>query len=164
MSTNPNTPAGNPDNFNEKQAVFEEIFTWLRHINNSVWLITSFFIGLNLATLKTMFSKSDNSKIVDFLKCLTCEKRIFLAVLIFTALWLIPAFCVLRLMTTSNKLSSLLEKGLDSLQITKLYNKLGERARLTEVLEGTKYPYGRIITAFTILFLYAWIWTFYFIP
>lgn len=147
--------------FNEKQAVFGEIFTWLRHISNSVWLVTSFFIGLNLAVIKTVLSNLDNSQIRYFLGCLTCGERIFLAVLIYTILWLIPALCVLFMMAISAKLPSLLESGSDSLKITKLYETLGS-VRLKDALEGIKFTYGWIITAFTILFLLAWIWIFFY--
>ena len=152
----------NPDNFNEKQSVFNEIFTWARHINTSVWLVTSFFVGLNLVVIKTVLSNLDNSKIRYFLGCLTCGERIFLAVLIFMILLLIPAYCVLRMMAISSKLPSLLKSGPDSLKITNLYQKLGEPTGLKDVVEGIKFTYGWITAAFTILFLLAWIWIFFY--
>lgn len=166
MCTKPNTPATNPGNFNEKEAVFKEINTWARHISNSVWLITSFFIALNFMAIKIVCSDLGKSYIKCHFDSLFWWQRLFLVFVVFVPLCLIPTLCVLRVLANSNKLASLLEKAPDSLQIKKMYDKLGERAKLKDdVVDGIKFPYGRITTAFTILFLLAWIWIFfYFIP
>ena len=166
MCTKPNTTATNPDNFNEKDAVFKEINTWARHIGNSVWLITSFFIALNFMAIKIVFSDLDKCYIKSHFESLCCWERLFLVFVVFATLWLIPTLCVLRVMAISNKLSSLLKKAPDSLQIKKMHDKLGEHADYKKVLkEIIKFPYSWITIAFTILFLLAWIWIFfYFIP
>ena len=166
MCTKPNTPATNPDNFNEKEAVFKEINTWARHIGNSVWLITSFFIALNFMAIKIVFSDLDKCYIKSHFESLSWSERLFFVFVVFTTLWLIPTFSVLIVMAISNKLSSLLKKEHHSLQINDLSEALGlKRADFKKALKGIIFPYSWITIAFTILFLLAWIWIFfYFIP
>lgn len=104
MCTNANTTTTNPDNFNEEKAVLEQAHIWIRNVNNSTWLITSFFIGLNLVALTTVLSNLRKPQIKGFLEYLTYGEREFLALLIFATLWLIPAFCALTMMRVGEKL------------------------------------------------------------
>lgn len=158
MCTNPNNTATNPDNFNEKESVYKEIFTWAQHINNSIWLITSFFIGLNLVVIKTVLSNSENSHVKDFLEQLTCGQQILLAITIFVALWLIPAYTALTMMVISGNLYSFV-KSTGPFTLEKLCEELkftGPR----KVFSIIRTPFGFIIASFTVLFGLAWLWIF----
>lgn len=187
MCTNPNTTATNPDNFNEKEAVFEQAHTWARNVNSSIWLITSFFIGLNLVVIKTVLSNSDNSQVKDFLECLTCGQRGFLAILIFTTLWLIPALCALIMMIVSENLYFFLKstdpftsehlcralKWTEPIVSTEPNSSLSTFRTLIlktrkifdisiRVLSTIRFPLGLVIAMFTIFFGVAWWWIFFY--
>ena len=151
--------------FNEKQAVFEEINNWARHINSAIWLITSFFIALNFMAIKIVFSDLGKCYAKSYFGGLCLQQRLFLGIVVFMTLWLIPALCVLSAMATTEKLSSLL-KNPDSIRMQVLSEKLTLRCDdYKEVLKAIRFPCGWIIAAFTVLFLLAWIWIFfYFIP
>lgn len=106
MCANPNTTPANPDNFHDTKAVFDQANNWARNVNSSIWLITSFFISLNLIVIETVLSNSENSHVKYFLGDLTCGQQILLAIMIFVALWLIPAVTALILMVISKNLYS----------------------------------------------------------
>jgi len=143
----------------EEQAVSTEIHNWARHINNVVWLVTSFFITLNFIVISKILSDS----VRDCLYLLDGWETLLLLFIVFLSLWLVPASCVVSLLIISEKLHELLNRCVVQ-QKEDLEDELkfhfSDFKRFFMVI---KEPWGWIIIAFTIFFGLIWTWIFYFI-
>lgn len=165
---------GNPPNAVDEKAVFEQANDWLRTISSTSWLMTSFFIILNLTVIKVVFSdlkenfyKSHSVEVFPFFPYwiqVVCVfgVKLFFAFIIFAVLWLVPALVILTVINISERVANLLING-NNLTRAALMQELKfecEWSEFKDIWKALKYPDGWIILVFTMFFLVTWLWVF----
>lgn len=146
---------------NEKQIVLEEISRWGRTINNTVWIVTSFFIALNFLLIRSTFYEPISCFIMNNHLLINLILIIFVLLL----LWIIPVLFVLSMIVISKNLSDLFYY--DSLKIRNLKSKLefNHKRKRREVWELIRfprksiknYPWTWILFALTLFFIGSWV-------
>ncbi len=136
----------------------QEINKWLQHINNIVWIVTSFFITLHLIVIRSTF----HVPISDFISKNSPRLNLLLLIIVFLLLWIVPVSFVFSMIIISEKLHDLLN---DSLGIEKLKSALkfdlSKDISIKKFLGAIKRPWGWIIIALTMFFLVTWGWIFF---
>lgn len=154
--------------FNDKKrTAFEEINEWARHINNIIWIVTSFFVALNFAVIRSAFHEPITKYLND--KCWWLNLLLFSFA--FLLLWIVPVLFILSMIRVSSNLYDLLKKGSfgtkDLANELKADLKADSKAdfiiKTVKFLWKLEYPWVWIILAFTFFFLGAWILVFFII-
>lgn len=147
--------------FNEKQAVFEEINRWQRYLTSTLWIITSFFISLNLLIIREAMKCPINNVV----------ERSVVWGFVFTILCILEWALPTSLIIITLKVAGLVEnKANNVLHIDNFTKNLAFKWRgdffnekffskkffSKKVGEAVIKPWGIINTAFTLVFISTW--------
>lgn len=140
----------------EKRIVLGEINSWLRNINNTVWIVTSFFITLNFLIIRSTFYKP----VSCFIKNSCFLQNLLLISLVLFLLWIVPVLFILSMIIISEELYNLIKS--DSLEIKKFAEvskfDLRKDIKIKKVYRAIKLPWGWILIALTAFFFVSWVW------